>query len=183
MTKQLKEIGTRLKALREDCELEASEVAEKLGIPLEDYEKYESGDSDFSFSFLYNAASLLHVDVVDLMSGESPQLSSCTVVRKGKGYEVNRYKSYDYKHLAFTFRNKKAEPFFVTLEPKRETPAMHAHDGQEFNYVVSGKMKFYFDEISYELEEGDSVYFDSGHPHAEKSIGEDPAEFIAIVIK
>ncbi len=183
MTKQLKEIGTRLKALREDCEMDAAQVAEKLGVPLDEYVEYESGDKDFSFSFLYNAASLLGVDVVDLMSGESPQLSACTVVRKGKGYEVNRYKSYDYKHLAYTFRNKKAEPFFVTLEPKKTAQVMHAHEGQEFNYIVRGKIKFYFDDIMYELEEGDSVYFDSGHPHAETVSGEEPAEFIAVVIK
>lgn len=183
MTKQLEEIGTRLKGLREDCDFSAEQMAEKLEIPIEEYIKYETGDVDFSFSFLYNAASILGVDVVDLMSGESPQLSNCTVVRKGKGYRVNRYQSYDYKHLAFTFRNKKAEPFLVRIEPKKETPAMHAHDGQEFNYIVSGKIKFYIDEISYELEEGDSVYFDSSRPHAEKALGEDPAEFIAVVVK
>ncbi len=182
MTKQLKDIGIRLSALREACEMDSVSVARALDVTEEEYLKYESGESDFSFSFLYNAASLFGVDVVDLMSGESPQLSSCTYVKKGKGYVVNRYKTYDYRHLAYTFRNKKAEPFLVAIEPKSETPVLHAHDGQEFNYVVKGKMIFYFDDISYELEEGDSVYFDSSHPHAEIAVGGE-AEFIAVVIK
>ena len=60
---------------------------------------------------------------------------------------------------------------------------MHGHEGQEFNYVISGKMKFFIGDISYELSKGDSVYFDSSIPHAEKSIGDKPAQFIAVVIK
>ena len=182
MTKQLKEIGTRLRCLREDCEMEASEVAEKVGVTLEEYNLYEAGERDFSFSFLYNVAELLGVDVVDIMSGESPQLSGCCVVRNGKGYAINRYNYYDYRHLAFTFRNKKAEPFLVKLDPK-DSMVMNSHEGQEFNYVLKGKMKFYFDDIIYELEEGDSVYFDSSHPHAEVAMGEERAEFISVVIK
>ena len=44
-------------------------------------------------------------------------------------------------------------------------------------------MKFFIGDISYELEPGDSVYFDSSVPHAEKAIGNEPASFIAVVIK
>ncbi len=183
MTKQLKDIGTRLAALRDVCEIKPEQAAEKLGISTEQYLSYESGKSDFSFSFLYNAAELFGVDVLDIISGESPQLSTCCVVRKGKGYDITRNKAYDYMHLAYTFREKKAEPFLVTLTPKRKKPEMHGHEGQEFNYMVKGKMKFFIGEQSYELNEGDSVYFDSSVPHAEEAIGEEEAQFIAVVIK
>jgi transcriptional regulator with XRE-family HTH domain len=43
-------------------------MAAKCEVSLEDYISYESGSKDFSFSFLYNAANALGVDVVDLMS-------------------------------------------------------------------------------------------------------------------
>ena len=182
MNTQIKDIGMRLASLRDDMVISVESMAEKLGVDANVYQKYEIGEMDFSFSFIYNAAEILGVDVLDLISGDQPTLSMCSMVKKGKGYSVQREEEYDYKHLAFTFRNKKSEPFLVTIEPDDETPVMHSHDGQEFNYVISGKMKFFIGDISYELEEGDSVYFDSGVPHAEQAI-DGPAQFIAVVVK
>ncbi|MGI6577794.1 MAG: helix-turn-helix domain-containing protein [Eubacteriales bacterium] len=184
MTEQLIEIGTRLAALRDICELTSADIAEKMGISEEEYLSYENGERDFSFSFLYNAADILGVDVLDIISGDSPKLSICSVVRKGEGYTIQRRSAYDYRHLAYTFRKKKAEPFMVTVEPKDDTtPTLHDHAGQEFNYMVSGRMRFYIGDISYDLEEGDSVYFDSGVPHAMKALDGKPAKFLAVVIK
>jgi len=184
MTEQLKEIGARLGALRDIFDIPIKEMAKTMKISVEDYTAYESGQKDFSFSFLQNAAQIFGVDVVDIISGESPKLTKCAIVRKGEGFDIERRKAYDYKHLAFTFSNKKAEPFIVTVEPKpNEVPTLHSHDGQEFDYMLSGKMEFHFDKLVYELNEGDSIYFDSGVPHAMKAAGEQAVKFLAVVIK
>lgn len=184
MGEQLFEIGMRLAALRDACDFSTAEMAAKLGITEDEYSAYERGEKDFSFSFLYNAANVLSVDVLDIISGETPRLSTCTVVRAGEGYSINRRAAYDYRHLAFTFRNKLAEPFLVTVEPSGEgvTPTLHAHGGQEFNYVVEGEMQLYIGEISYILKTGDSVYFDSGVPHAMRALGGAPTKFLAVVM-
>ncbi len=158
-------------------------MAEKLGISVEEYKDYEAGKKDFSFSFVYNCAEILGVDVFEIMSGDTAKLSTCSVVKKGHGFEVKRNEAYDYRHLAYTFKNKKAEPFLVTVEYSEEVPTFHAHEGQEFNYMISGKMTLYIGSISYELEEGDSAYFDSSIPHSVQSCDEEPAQFIAIVMK
>ncbi|WP_031516738.1 cupin domain-containing protein [Desulfofalx alkaliphila] len=177
-------MGARLSMLRESMGFTPEQIVEELDIPLEDYLLYEAGKKDFSFSFLYNVASVLGVDVLDIISGESPKLSLCSVVRAGGGYDINRRKAYSYKHLAYTFRDKKAEPFLVTVEPSGDaTPERHSHEGQEFNYMVSGSMKFFIGDMVYTLNEGDSVYFDSSVPHAMKTLGDTPAKFLAIVIK
>jgi len=184
MTEQLAEIGGRLAGLRDIVDIPADQMAQAMQLEPREYLAYERGERDFSFSFLSNAAGILGVDVVELLSGESPKLKTCTLVRKGGGFDITRRESYDYKHLAFTFSNKKAEPFLVTVEPKDGgdlTP--HAHAGQEFNYMVSGRMEFHLGSIVYELDEGDSVYFDSGVPHAMRALGTQPAKFIAVVVK
>jgi quercetin dioxygenase-like cupin family protein len=187
MTEQLSEIGGRLSALRDIIDIPAEKMAEQMNLGIDEYISYEKGERDFSFSFLYNAANILGVDVLDIISGESPRLTKCAVVRKDRGYDIMRREAYDYKHLAFTFSNKKAEPFMVTVEPKENenggSLALHSHEGQEFNYMVSGSMEFHLENIVYELNEGDSVYFDSGVPHAMKAIGDMPAKFLAVVIK
>lgn len=183
MTEQLKEIGRRLSDLRSIMDYTPDKFAGEIGMPVGELELYEAGEKDFSFSFLHNAAQILGVDVIDLITGESPRLSTCCVVRKGQGLSIDRRTAYSYKHLAFTFRDKKAEPFLVTVEPKDgETPTLHAHEGQEFNLMLSGSMTFYIGDITYDLNEGDSVYFDSGVPHAMKALGGATATFLAVVV-
>ncbi|NLL56108.1 MAG: helix-turn-helix domain-containing protein [Clostridiales bacterium] len=186
MSEQLKEMGKRLAALREIRNYTTAQMAEKTGIGEKEYIAYENGEVDFSFSFVNNAAAVLGVDVTDIMSGQSPQLSRCAVVKKGRGIHIKKNNAYDYKHLAYTFKDKKAEPFLVTVTPNDnpiDKSQFNAHEGQEFNYVVAGKMDFYIGDLRYELEEGDSVYFDSGIPHFFKVKGDQNAQFIAIVMK
>jgi transcriptional regulator with XRE-family HTH domain len=182
MTIQLREIGGRLAALRDIQGITAGEFAKQCGITGELLAAYENGERDFSFSFLQNSAGLLGVDVVELMSGETPRLSSCCVTKAGQGFAINRRESYDYRHLAFTFRHKKAEPFLVAVEPKDGVnPTLHAHAGQEFNYLVEGSLDFYHGDRTYRLEAGDSVFFDAGIPHAMKA-ADTTARFVAVVM-
>ena len=100
---ELKEIGLRVASLREMCEYSAHDMAEKLEISEDDYIAFEHGEYDFAISTLNNIALILGVDILDIISGESPRLSSCTVVKKGKGFVVNRNPGYEFSHLAYTF--------------------------------------------------------------------------------
>ena len=71
MEEQLKEMGQRLAELREIHEVSAKELAEKLGMTEEEYLAHENGERDFSFSFMFNVATLFGVDVFNLLSGNS----------------------------------------------------------------------------------------------------------------
>ena len=199
MTEQLREIGGRLAALRDIENISGEDFAIRCGVSVEKLDEYERGERDFSFSFLYNAAQILGVDVVDLMSGDSPKLSGCCLTRAGEGYAIDRRAAYNYRHLAFTFKNKLAEPFMVTVEPKEEAgapdikaetpeieagaPEMHAHAGQELNMMFEGRMRFYIGELKFDLEPGDSVYFDSSQQHAMRALDGKPAKFLAVVMQ
>lgn len=184
MTEQLKEMGMRMADLREVMGYTAVEVAERLGITEEEYLAYESGEKDFSFSTMYNVAKIFNVDVVTLLNGDTtPQLTGCALARKGQGFKIIKDNQYDYRHLAFTFKDKLADPFMVTVLPNQSDLVLHSHSGQEFNYIVEGTIKFTFGDMSYELEEGDSVYFDSSIPHKEEPMNGKAAKFLAIVIE
>ncbi len=182
MTEQLMEIGIRLRALREISDISIGEMAKATRITEEEYEKYEQGVKDFSFSFLYTAAQFLGVDVSDLMHGVSPRLSSCAIVRAGHGRGVERRAAYSYMALAHTFRNKRAEPFLVTVHPVH-MPDPHSHEGQEFQYVLEGEAQMIVGDDTFTLHPGDAVYFDSSHPHALTALNDQPAKFLAVVIK
>jgi transcriptional regulator with XRE-family HTH domain len=184
VTEQLRDIGGRLAALREIEGIGREELAKKCDVPPEQIEEFERGERDFSFSFLYNAAQVLGVDVIDIMSGESPRLSACCVTRAGEGYSIDRRETYSYKHLAFTFKNKLAEPFMVTVEPREDAgaPEQHSHSGQEFNLMVEGRMRLYMGGLSYDLDPGDSVFFDASNAHAMRALDGKPAVFCAVVM-
>ena len=184
MNEQIKQIAERLRGLRDVLDLTPEEVAESCQMSLEAYLEMESGSKDISVSALQQIARKYDVSLDVLMFGEEPKMSSYFLTRKGAGVSVERTKAYKYEALASGFRRRMADPFIVTVEPKPEGTPLHlnSHEGQEFNYVISGKMKLYIGDICYELEEGDSVYFDSSVPHAEQAI-DGEAQFIAVVMK
>ena len=57
MNENIKAIAIRICDLREIMGYTQQEVAERSGVPLEDYIAYEAGERDFSFSHLFNIAS------------------------------------------------------------------------------------------------------------------------------
>ena len=146
------------------------------------YAKY--GDGDLSASALYEIAQAMNVDLALLLTGDAPKMSVFTVTRKDKGVSVNRRSQYAYQALAANLAGKKAEPFVVTV-PTTERDAritLNAHPGQEMDYVLEGTLKVVIHGNEVVLNPGDSIYFDSSHPHGMASIGDIPAKFLAIIM-
>jgi transcriptional regulator with XRE-family HTH domain len=183
-SEQLGLIALRIKDLRDIAGLTAQQVADKTGISLEEYEAYENGTRDFSFSHLFNIAEALGVDISDLLTGESPKLHGYVLTRDGQGLKFNRREQYVYHHLAYNFRDKLAEPFIVTVaqdSPGVEKQA-HSHEGQEFDYVLEGQLKIILGGSELYLKAGDSIYYNSALPHVMYAL-EGDCRFIAVVVK
>ncbi|AKL98645.1 helix-turn-helix domain-containing protein [Endomicrobium proavitum] len=183
MSQELKQIGVRIKTMREISGLSPADFAKSIGLDEQTYFKYEEGKADIPVSVLSAISSKYNVEVTSLLTGGEPRLSRINVVRKGKGLSIERRKEYKYQDLAFNFQHKKAEVFLVTAEPKNIEPThAYAHLGQEFNYIIEGTLKLIFDGKEYVLEEGDSVYFDATRKHTMAAVGDKPAKFIAVVL-
>lgn len=186
MEKQIMEIAQRIKGLREIEDITIEEMAEYTGKSVEEYAEYEAGNKEFSFSFLFTVANKFGIDITELLTGEGAKLSVYTKVKYGQGLAMERRKAYKYMHLAPIFKNRKMEPFLVTVEPSAHTDSAvvkHAHDGHEINYVTKGQMTFYIDDNEVELEEGDMIYFDASHAHAMKAENNTMCQFLAIISK
>ncbi|MBQ1645557.1 MAG: helix-turn-helix transcriptional regulator, partial [Prevotella sp.] len=160
MDEQLKQIGERLRGLREVLDIPVEDVAALCGITVNHYEKMESGESELSVANLQKIAKKYGVSLDVLMFGEEPKMSTYFLTRKGQGKSVERRKAYQYESLASGFRGRKADPFIVTVEPKpANTPReMNSHSGQEFNMVLEGTMELTIGSKSLTLNEGDSIY-------------------------
>ncbi|HBR03493.1 MAG TPA: XRE family transcriptional regulator, partial [Ruminiclostridium sp.] len=169
MGDRIMEIAERIRGLREDMGIPADEMAEIVEMTREEYMECESGKQDFSFTFLYKVATRLGIDISELITGNSPTLSVYTHVRKGKGLRIERRKGLKYHSLAYLFKNRNAEPFLVEAAydedaDKGEILLRH-HDGQEFDYILSGSLKVRIDDHEFVMSEGDSVYYDASHRH------------------
>ena len=181
---QLKQIGGRIREIRNILNITIIEMASITGISEEEYLAHESGEIDSSFTFLQRCAQRFGVDISVLVSGESPKLSFYTLTRNGGGMPIKRRAEFEYRHLASLLKNRNAEPFTVRAKPERpDTPiSLSTHSGHEFDYVLHGKLKVQMENNIEILEEGDSIYYDSSHPHGMVAVGDEDCEFLAIVI-
>jgi len=184
MTEQIKLIAERIKGLREINGTSAETLSKELGISIDLYLQYESGGIDIPVGFLYKLSHKYGIELSALLSGENPRLHVYCVVRKDKGLNIERRKQYKHESLAYNFINKKAEPFLVKIEPKQtDTPMeFNSHPGQEFNYIIEGTMKIIIDGHEIILNEGDSVYYDSGYKHAMEALNNAPVKMLAVII-
>ena len=181
---QLKQIGERLRGLRDVLDITPEEVAETIGIDVEKYYKIENGEVDITISNLMKIAHKYGISAEELMFAEAPRMKSYSVVRKGQGMSVERTKAYKYQSLVSGFVGHKADVFIVTVEPKpgARTIYKNTHAGQEFNLVLEGKMELYIGGKTIILEEGDSIYFDSTKPHGMLAVGNKPVRFLAFTV-
>ena len=73
------------------------------------------------------------------------------------------------------------EPFLVTLEPSVTEEERSAHAGQEFIFVLQGKMEVRLEEEVHILLPGDAIYYDSTVPHLVKCHGPETTKILAVL--
>jgi transcriptional regulator with XRE-family HTH domain len=185
MNEEIKQIAERLKGLRDALEISVEDIAGQCNVTPEEYTLLESGTVDISVSILYTISKAYGIELTALMfGGEDPKMNAYFVTRKGKGVSVERTKVYKYQSLAAGFLKRKADPFMVTVHSKPENEPFHlnAHNGQEYNYVIQGRLMIQINEKDIVLEEGDSVYFNSELPHGMKALDGKEVKFLAVIL-
>ena len=183
MSDQVKQIAMRILDLREISDYTVEQMADILRVPVEEYVQIENGEIDIPISLCVKIGEVFHVDMTELLTGEAPRLNVLSVTRAGKGQDITRHDQYVYKNLAYNFVHRKIEPLFVTVPPDVNRDLVpNSHDGQEFDYVLSGIMRIVIGRNECVLHPGDSVYYDSTTPHAMQAVGDEPVQFLAMVI-
>ena len=182
----LQEVALRIREMREIFDFSVETMADKTEVSVEEYIKYESGELDFPFTFIYKCSLAFGIGMTDLLEGRSAHLSSYTVTRRGQGQITAKEDGIEISNLAPMFRKKLAEPYWVRYEynPDLQNRPIHLtkHSGQEFDMVMKGKLKVQIgDNVEY-LEEGDSIYYNSSTPHGMIAIGGEECLFVAVVL-
>ena len=183
---RLLEVALRIRTMREICGFTEQEMAHKTDVSLAEYLAYESGREDFPFSFIHKCSLAFGVGITDLLEGRAAHLSSYSVTRKGNGQETVKEDGIEIRNLAPEFLKKIAEPYYVKYEykPEQQDKPIHttSHSGQEFDYILRGRLKVQIgDNIEY-LSEGDSIFYNSSTQHGMMAVDGADCLFLALIL-
>ena len=178
---ELKELGERIKGLREACDVSLEDMAADLGVSSETLKDWEDNGADIPISVVYHMSHRFGVDMTEILTGTSAKLDTYHVVRRGEGKVVDRHPTYHFEDMAWRYRNKMMQPLMVILDPTDEPAELITHKGQEFNFVIEGSVTVTVGDRELVLNEWDSIYFNPELPHAQKCNGDKPAKFITII--
>ncbi len=180
-------VGQRIKDLRIARGLSKEDVARKSGISEETIASIERHLVSPPLGNLVSLAKVFEVSVGDFF-GEQGDSSFC-IVRSGDRKTVSRFNSGDVKISGYTYealgqqkKKKQMEPFLVTLTPAEVRQVEpNQHIGEEFIFVLEGKVAVRLLEHTDILNPGDSIYYDSTMPHIVACHGDQPATILAVI--
>ena len=185
-TGMMLEVVERIRELRLDCGYTQEQMAELTGFDLADYQRYEAGETDLPFSFIHKCAMTFGVEMMELMEGAAPRLTSYAVTRRGGGQLTSREPGTEIRAIAPLFKNRKANPYWVRYEyseAEQGAPIhQNTHGGQEFDLIMEGRLKVKIGEHVEVLGPGDSIFYNSSTPHGMIAIDGEDCVFCAVIL-
>lgn len=173
-------VGDRIREIREDKKLSTRSLAEKSEVSASLISQIESGKVDPSLSTLRKIAVALDVALFSLVLVDDSEPTR--VVKKHERKSVvfpNGGLDYSIIH---SDQNKKIAFMIGTLVPGGATSeTLLNHPGEECLLVEKGTLTVYVGSESLELEEGDSLYFDSTIPHRLCNTRDEECKFFLII--
>ena len=181
-------IGRRIRELRKNKALTIKEVASGVGLSVGLISQIENERVTPAISTLMKISSFLGVDITYFFQAEERK-ELFTVVRGKERFASSRRGvgekfdvGYTYEALAFKQAKKHMEPFIVTFDLKEKgNMTFFSHEGEEFIYIMEGKVEFCIEDKSTILEENDSLYFDSSKLHGYRAMGSHPCRAMVVV--
>lgn len=177
-------ICQNIKKLRKQKNLTLEKLATLTGLTKGYLSKVERSQKAPPYSTLNKIAGALGFEVSSIIGEdiEPPDDIRFSFQKKKDGTIIkgtSLHTGYDYEVLSSNKPGKNMEPFII-YSPF-DIKKMYTHEGEEFIYVLEGKLEFIYGEKTFIMEPGDNIYFDSCVPHGGKSIGDKKAKLMVII--
>ena len=175
-------LGERIKRKRESLNMPLSELSKKVGISASALSQIENTKAFPSIITLKTIADSLYTTVGDLI-GENETLTKNPLIKSGEIKFVKTNSSGTSQFLVSHHDSgKQMEPYVLKFsENSDSSDIMTEHPGQEFIYVLEGKLLMMLDNIQYVIEKGDCFYFNSNVVHILKNISPTIARTLWVV--
>ncbi|MGV8095555.1 MAG: helix-turn-helix domain-containing protein [Mangrovibacterium sp.] len=183
-----KNLGSRIKQLRTSRQISLEDVAAQTNLDVSLLKKIEEEKIVPSLAPLIKIARALGVRLGTFLD-DNDQLGPA-IVRAGgqeKGVRFTSQGSLTREHLnfyslAFNKAGRSMEPFIVEIEPAEQSDYMlSSHEGEEFIYVMEGKVEINYGKDIFILDPGDSIYMDSVILHNVHAADNQPAKILAVI--
>jgi transcriptional regulator with XRE-family HTH domain len=160
-------LGKRLRALRRARKMSLAEFASATGKSIGYLSQIERDLSSPTVRELSAFATVLDVDLLDVIAGSREPECSCPV-RRSSAITLMPFRGDAIVKRVLTPENRgKIRLFLMIMEPGASTGEQpYSHAGEEAGYVISGAFDLTVENVVYHLEEGDSFRFSSSTPHA-----------------
>jgi transcriptional regulator with XRE-family HTH domain len=180
------EIGERLRRMREAQTLSREQVCAMAGLAAAQLEAFETGHAIPSVGVVIKLARVLGSRVDGILHGGDAMphpLIVCRAGDDGNGEEAaDNDQGYRYRTLGRPGSpGQGMEPLLITFDPGQAEARPIAHDGQEFVYVLEGRVELFHDGERCTLGPGDSVYLDATRPHLFRTVGDTPTRAVGVV--
>ena len=171
--------GVALKTLRRERRLSLQEVASATGISASFLSIVENGKSDITLGRLITLAGFFDVHVSDLLP---PGIGRDPIVIRS---DERRHIASPTEGLDISLLTPDSErrmlPLFAKFEPGGHPAEMSQHEGEEFIYVLSGRIRIEMEgHEPIALEPGDAAYYRADRPHRLVALDDAPASVIAV---
>jgi transcriptional regulator with XRE-family HTH domain len=181
---QLAAIGATIRGLRRKQGLSLRDLAELTGFSISFLSLVERGQSSISLTSLHTVGKALGVEMSAFFPArsEEPEPPAVPHVTRLSGDgRLSTDSAHTYKLLGGRGFKSTLEPVHVTIAPCDDTRDAYAHNGEEFAYVLSGRLVFVVDGVEYRLGAGDSIHYQSTIPHTVRNETNEPAEALWVL--
>lgn len=170
-------LGSRMRRLRVDRDVTLETLAKLTGFSKGYLSRIENNKKTPPLGTLARVADALETSLVHLLSPagsasrDDPPFVS--LVRADDRKDVIRGASefgYDYVSLTNNGTAQHMQPLLFTFPTEIEKYVFFEHRGEEFMFILSGRVEWQIGHERHMLEPGDSLHFDARLPHRGRSI-------------
>ena len=181
-------LGMHIRQLRSDRRWSLNELGARSGIAASTLSKVENGALSLTYDRLLRLAQGFGLTLSEFLASPAAEAAAPLGVarvswaRKGSGEQVET-PGYVYNYLCTNLRAKRMVPILSMVKARSlaDFGSLLRHDGEEFAFVLRGKVEvvteFYAPET---LEAGEGVYIDSRQGHAYLNAGEGEAWIVSV---
>jgi transcriptional regulator with XRE-family HTH domain len=177
-------VGERIRALRDAMDLSLRDLAARSGVSAPMLSQVERGETSPTLAVAGRIAQGLELSLSQLLRLDEGD--SVAVVRAGERLLGGRADGHRYEVLTPPLPGQRAEVSRHTLAPGAATgglddPPLHEPGSRETAHVLEGRLRLICDGAAHDLEQGDTVTFDSDLPHHFEHLGNRKTSFLSVV--
>ncbi|MFO7601328.1 MAG: XRE family transcriptional regulator [Candidatus Desulfacyla sp.] len=176
-TKTGQPIGKRISKMRRAKKLTLKHLANETGLATNFISQVEKGEVIPPVSVILQLSRALEIDSSILLTEEKQRAG-----KKSDEDFKKRTEAYTYETLTPEAIHKHLKAFKVFIDPKSEHKSVsYQHLGEEFQYVLKGKVEVMVGENKNVLGPGQSLHFNSSIAHKLRNISSEKAELLVVL--